>query len=110
MTLSGTDGKSALKGLRVLDFSHALAGPYCTLLLADYGAEVYKLESPDGDIGRKWGPPFAGDQSAYFLGQNRGKSSVCIDLKKPEGLEMCLKLIDQTDVLVENFRPRTMDR
>jgi crotonobetainyl-CoA:carnitine CoA-transferase CaiB-like acyl-CoA transferase len=110
MARSRMDGNSALKGLRVLDFSHALAGPYCTLLLADYGAEVYKLESPDGDIGRKWGPPFAGDQSAYFLGQNRGKSSVCIDLKKPEGLEMCLKLIDQTDVLVENFRPRTMDR
>jgi crotonobetainyl-CoA:carnitine CoA-transferase CaiB-like acyl-CoA transferase len=111
MALSGSEGKSALDGLRVLDFSHALAGPYCTLLLADYGANVYKVESPEGgDIGRKWGPPFAGEQSVYFLGQNRGKSSISIDLKRPEGVELCLKLVERADVLVENFRPRTMER
>jgi crotonobetainyl-CoA:carnitine CoA-transferase CaiB-like acyl-CoA transferase len=105
------DPRSALQGLRVLDFSHALAGPYCTLLLADYGANVYKVESPSGgDIGRRWGPPFAGGESAYFLGQNRGKCSISIDLKRPEGVEICLRLIEQSDVLVENFRPRTMDR
>jgi|HubBroStandDraft_4_1064222.scaffolds.fasta_scaffold118416_1 crotonobetainyl-CoA:carnitine CoA-transferase CaiB-like acyl-CoA transferase len=105
------DARSALQGLQVLDFSHALAGPYCTLLLADYGANVYKVESPaGGDIGRRWGPPFAGGESAYFLGQNRGKYSISIDLKRPEGVELCLQLIEQADVLIENFRPRTMDR
>ena len=103
--------RSALQELRILDFSHALAGPHCTLLLADYGANIYKVESPaGGDIGRKWGPPFAGGESAYFLGQNCGKYSISIDLKRPEGVELCLRLIEQTDVLVENFRPRTMDR
>jgi CoA:oxalate CoA-transferase len=106
-----TDGISALKDLRVLDFSHALAGPYCTLLLGDYGARVYKVESPDGgDIGRRWGPPFEGDQSTYFLGQNRGKYSISIDLKHRKGLELCLQLIKEVDVLVENFRPGTMHR
>jgi crotonobetainyl-CoA:carnitine CoA-transferase CaiB-like acyl-CoA transferase len=105
------DGTSPLKDLRVLDFSQALAGPYCTLVLGDYGATIYKVESPNGgDIGRKWGPPFAGDQTSYFLGQNRGKYSISIDLKRPEGVELCLQLIEQVDVLVENFRPRTMDR
>jgi len=102
---------AALQGIRVLDFSHALAGPYCTLLLADFGASVYKLESPaGGDMGRGWGPPFAGRQSSYFLGLNRGKFGISIDLKRPEGIDLCLRLIDRMDVLVENFRPGTMDR
>ncbi len=102
---------SSLQGVRVLDFSHALAGPYATLLLADFGASVYKLESPaGGDMGRGWGPPFAGSQSSYFLGLNRGKYGISIDLKRPEGLDLCLRLIDHMDVLVENFRPGTMDR
>lgn len=101
----------ALEGLRVLDFSHALAGPYCTLLLADFGASVYKLESPGaGDMGRGWGPPFAGEQSSFFLGLNRGKQGISIDLKRPEGLDLCLRMIDRMDVLIENFRPGTMDR
>jgi crotonobetainyl-CoA:carnitine CoA-transferase CaiB-like acyl-CoA transferase len=101
---------SALNGIRILDFSHALAGPYCTLLLADYGAEVYKLESRAGDMGRGWGPPFAGDDASFFLGLNRGKRGISIDLKQPEGLELCLRLIDKMDVLIENFRPGSMDR
>src|SRR2546421_12686901 len=96
--------KAALEGIRVLDFSHALAGPYCTLLLADFGASIYKLESPSGgDMGRGWGPPFAGHQSSYFLGLNRGKRGIAIDLKRPEGVDLCLRLIDRMDVLVENF-------
>src|SRR3954468_14793027 len=99
-----------LDGIRVLDFSHALAGPYCTLLLADYGAEIYKLESRSGDMGRGWGPPFSGGEAHFFLGLNRGKRGICIDLKQPEGLELCLRLIDRMDVLVENFRPGAMDR
>jgi crotonobetainyl-CoA:carnitine CoA-transferase CaiB-like acyl-CoA transferase len=101
---------SALAGIRVLDFSHALAGPYCTLLLSDYGATVYKLESSSGDMGRGWGPPFDGGISSFFLGLNRGKFGISIDLKQPEGIELCLKLIDQMDVLIENFRPGSMER
>ncbi len=100
----------ALDGIRVLDFSHALAGPYCTLLLADYGAEVYKLEAKDGDMGRGWGPPFAGGESSFFLGLNRGKLGISINLKEPEGLDLCLRLIDKMDVLIENFRPGAMER
>jgi CoA:oxalate CoA-transferase len=101
----------ALEGLKVLDFSHALAGPYATLLLADYGADVYKLEAPGGsDMGRGWGPPFLNGNAAFFLGLNRGKRGISIDLKKPEGIELCLRLAEQMDVLVENFRPGTMER
>lgn len=103
--------RSALQGLRVLDFSHALAGPYCTLLLADYGAEVFKLEAPEtGECARGWGPPFVGNEAAFFLGLNRGKRGISIDLKCAEGLELCQRLLEQMDVLVENFRPGTMDR
>jgi formyl-CoA transferase/CoA:oxalate CoA-transferase len=101
---------AALDGIRVLDLTHALAGPYCTLLLADYGAVVYKLESRDGDMGRGWGPPFAGGVASFFLGLNRGKRGISIDLKHPEGLELCLRLIDRMDVLIENFRPGALDR
>jgi len=101
---------SVLDGIRVLDFSHALAGPYCTLLLSDYGATVYKLEAQSGDMGRGWGPPFAGGISSFFLGLNRGKQGIAIDLKQTEGLELCLRFVDQVDVLVENFRPGAMDR
>ena len=99
-----------LDGIRVLDFSHALAGPYCTLLLGDYGAEVYKLEARGGDMGRGWGPPFAGGVASFFLGLNRGKQGISIDLKHPEGIDLCLRLIDRMDVLLENFRPGAMDR
>lgn len=100
----------ALSGVRILDFSHALAGPYCTLLLADYGADVFKLEAKDGDMGRGWGPPFAGGESSFFLGLNRGKQGISLNLKEPEGLDLCLRLIEKMDVLVENFRPGAMDR
>lgn len=95
----------------MLDFSHALAGPYCTLLLALYGATVYKLETPDGgDIGRHWGPPFYGDTAAFFLGLNCGKRSISIDLKKPEGVALCLEMMEKVDVVLENFRPGTLKR
>jgi len=99
-----------LDGVRVLDFSHALAGPLCTLLLADYGAEVIKLEARAGDMGRGWGPPFSGGEAHFFLGLNRGKQGISIDLKRPEGVDLCLRLIDNVDVLLENFRPGAMDR
>jgi crotonobetainyl-CoA:carnitine CoA-transferase CaiB-like acyl-CoA transferase len=80
------------------------------MLLSDYGAEIYKLESREGDMGRGWGPPFAADTAHFFLGLNRGKQGISIDLKHPEGKELCLGLIDKMDVLVENFRPGSMDR
>jgi CoA:oxalate CoA-transferase len=102
---------SPLTGLRVLDFSHALAGPYCTMLLGQYGAEILKIEDPSaGDVGRSWGPPFTGGEASYFLGLNAGKRSLAIDLKKPAGLELCLKLAEQSDILIENMRPGTMSR
>jgi crotonobetainyl-CoA:carnitine CoA-transferase CaiB-like acyl-CoA transferase len=102
--------KRPLDGIRILDFSHALAGPYCTLLLSDYGAEIYKLEARGGDMGRGWGPPFHGGISSFFLGLNRGKRGISIDLKHPEGIDLCLRLVDRMDVLIENFRPGAMER
>ncbi len=105
------DSPAALEGIRVLDFSHALAGPYATLLLADFGARIYKLENAaGGDMGRGWGPPFAGEYSSFFFGLNRGKYGISIDLKQPAGIDLCLRLIERMDVLIENFRPGTMDR
>src|SRR3984893_10125901 len=102
---------TSLSGIKVLDFSHALAGPYCTLLLADHGAAVYKVESPDGgDMGRGWGPPFVGNQASYFIGLNRGKRSVSINLKCAEGAELCLRMMEKVEVVIENFRPGTMSR
>ena len=81
------------------------------MLLADFGAEVLKLESPNaGDMSRGWGPPFAGEYASYFLGLNRGKRGISIDLKKPAGMALCLRLIDRMDVLIENFRPGAMQR
>ena len=100
-----------LAGLRVLDFTHALAGPYCTMVLAQYGADVLKMEDPAaGDVGRSWGPPFTGGEASYFLGLNSGKRSLGIDLKKPEGLAVALRLAERSDVLIENMRPGTMTR
>jgi crotonobetainyl-CoA:carnitine CoA-transferase CaiB-like acyl-CoA transferase len=102
---------SPLTGLLVLDFSHALAGPYCTMLLAQYGAEILKIEDPaGGDVGRSWGPPFTGDEASYFLGLNAGKRSLAIDLKRPAGLALCLDLVQYADILIENMRPGTMTR
>jgi len=102
---------SPLTGIRVLDFSHALAGPYCTMLLAQFGADVLKIEDPaSGDVGRSWGPPFTAGQASYFLGLNAGKRSLAIDLKTPAGLALCLDLADTADILIENMRPGTMTR
>jgi crotonobetainyl-CoA:carnitine CoA-transferase CaiB-like acyl-CoA transferase len=99
-----------LDGVTVLDFSHALAGPYCTMLMAAYGAKVIKVEGPEGDIGRTWGPPFHGADASYFVGLNSGKQSLAVDLKTADGLEACRKLAAKADILVENFRPGTMNR
>ncbi|MDF2704995.1 MAG: carnitine dehydratase [Nonomuraea muscovyensis] len=101
----------ALSGLLVADFSRVLAGPYATMLLADLGADVVKVERPGtGDDTRSWGPPHAGDDSTYFLAVNRNKRSIALDLRDPADLEVARALACRADVLVENFRPGTMDR
>jgi crotonobetainyl-CoA:carnitine CoA-transferase CaiB-like acyl-CoA transferase len=97
--------------IRVLDLSRVLAGPYCTMLLADLGADVVKVERPgEGDETRSWGPPYAGGEAAYFLSVNRGKRSVALDLARPEAHEALLRLARGADVVVENFRPGTAER
>ncbi len=102
---------ASLNDLCVLDFSRVLAGPYCAQLLGDYGASVIKIEQPNsGDGTRQWGPPWAGEQSAYFLSANRNKRSLTLNLKSIEGAEIAKKLIANADVLIENFLPGTMGR
>ena len=100
-----------LNGVCVLDFTRVLSGPHCTLMLADMGARVIKVERPgDGDETRAWGPPFVGGESAYFLGTNRNKESIALDFKRPEGRRVIDRLLDQADIIVENFRPGTLAR
>src|SRR5438309_8484508 len=98
---NGTVGRMSaplpLEGVRVLDFTHALAGPYCTLLLGDLGADVVKVEPPEGDQPRRWGPPFVNGESSYFLSVNRNKRSIVLDLKSEEGREGALRLVRTSD-------------
>lgn len=102
---------SGLGDLRVIDCSRVLAGPYCTMLLADYGAEVIKIEQPGcGDGTRQWGPPWVGELSAYFISVNRNKKSITLNLKSEIGREILEKLIASADVFIENFKPGTMKR
>ena len=102
---------SALGDITVLDLSHALAGPIASTLLADFGARVIKVETPgSGDIGRHWGPPFHGSDSAYFVALHRNKKSVEIDLKHPQGKELVFRLLEGSDVFLENLRPGAMER
>jgi crotonobetainyl-CoA:carnitine CoA-transferase CaiB-like acyl-CoA transferase len=100
-----------LSGVTVVDFTRVLSGPYCTMLLADMGARVIKIEQPGrGDDTRAWGPPFVNGESAYFLSINRNKESLTLDLKHPSARTVLDALLRQADVLVENFRPGTMER
>ena len=101
---------SALQRLTVVDLSSHLSGPYCAMLLADHGADVIKVERPDGGDEARGMPPFVGGESAPFMIWNRNKRSVVIDLKSEEGKAQLLQLIDRADVLIENFRPGTLDR
>ncbi len=106
---------AALDGITILDASRVLAGPYCCMLLADLGADVIKIERPPaGDDTRSWGPPYLGDPSlglsAYYLSTNRGKRSICLNLKSDAGKELFLQLVATADVLVENFAPGVADR
>lgn len=105
------DPAGALTGLRVLDLSRVLAGPYCAQLLGDHGAEVIKVESPAGDDTRIWGPPYLPDgKSAYYTGINRNKANLCLDLASSEGRGVLWRLLQQTDVVIDNFKPGTMAR
>ena len=102
---------SPLNGITILDLTRVLSGPYCTMLLADMGARVIKIEQPrGGDDTRHWGPPFLGTESAYFLSINRNKESVTLDFKQPEGRAILDRLIAKSDVVVENFRPGALAR
>lgn len=99
-----------LSGLLVVDLTRALAGPFCTMMLAELGARVIKVENPDGGDEARSFEPFAGDQSAYFLSMNRGKESIALNLKAAADRALFLALVRRADVLVENFRPGTLDR
>jgi crotonobetainyl-CoA:carnitine CoA-transferase CaiB-like acyl-CoA transferase len=101
--------QGALDGLKVIDLTRVLGGPYCTQVLGDHGADVIKIEPPQGDETRAWGPPFSRDTAAYYEGVNRNKRGVCLDLKAPEAREALLALLADADVLVENFKPGTLE-
>ncbi|HLR51580.1 MAG TPA: CoA transferase [Candidatus Avamphibacillus sp.] len=101
----------ALEHIRILDLSRVLAGPYCTMILGDLGAEVIKVEAPGGsDDTRKWGPPFLNNVSAYYLCANRNKKSITVDLKSSEGVDVIKQLVKNSDVIVHNFKTGTMEK
>jgi formyl-CoA transferase len=100
----------ALAGIKVVDLTRVLGGPYCTMVLSDHGAEVIKIEPPQGDEVRDWGPPFHGDDASYFIGVNRNKRSIALDIGKPEGKAVLLRLLEGADILIENFKPGSMER
>ncbi len=106
----GAVSAGALSGIRVIDLTRVLGGPYCTMILSDHGADVIKIEPPQGDEVRAWGPPFLDGTASYFLGVNRNKRSIALDLSKPEGREVLLRLLDGADVLVENYKPGSMEK
>src|SRR5260370_7436264 len=97
----------ALSGIKVIDLSRVLGGPYCTQMLGDHGAEIIKVEPPQGDETRTWGPPFQGDAASYFIGVNRNKRGGALDLTRPQGREVVLRLLETADQLVDNFKTAT---
>ena len=99
-----------LSNIRILDLTQFLAGPYATMIFGDLGAEVMKLEAPVGDWSRVLPPNFVGEDSCYYLSINRNKKSIVVDMKTEEGLEIVRRLADESDILVENFRPGVLDR
>ncbi len=104
-------GKPPLQGIRVVDLTRIIAGPYCAMVLGDLGAEVIKVEQPKiGDESRAWGPPWVKEVSAYFIAINRNKKSITLNFKDPEGIAIFKGLIKKADVVLENFRPGTMDQ
>ncbi|MEC9369144.1 MAG: CoA transferase, partial [Pseudomonadota bacterium] len=109
--MSGDRHPGPLSGLKVVDLTRVLGGPFCTQWLGDLGAEVIKVEPPQGDETRGWGPPFDSDGSAaYFLGVNRSKLAISIDLSREEGREILMRLLADADVLIENFKPGSLEK
>jgi len=105
----------ALAGLKVIDLTRVLGGPYCTMILSDHGADVIKIEPPQGDEVRDWGPPFVtnpngGEDASYFIGVNRNKRSIALDISKPAGRAILLRMLETADILVENFKPGGMEK
>ena len=100
----------ALNGIKVLDLTRVLGGPYATQILADHGAEVIKVESKIGDEVRGWGPPFINEMASYFINVNRNKKSIAIDLTKQEGKDLIIELLKSSDILIENFKTGTMEK
>ena len=100
----------ALAGLRVVDLTRVLGGPYCTQILGDHGAEILKIEPPQGDEVRDWGPPFREGDASYFIGVNRNKRSMGLDLSRDDGRAVLLRLLEQADVLIENYKPGAMEK
>ncbi|MFB0922268.1 MAG: CoA transferase, partial [Alphaproteobacteria bacterium] len=100
----------ALAGLKVVDLARVLGGPYCTQIMADHGAHVIKVEPPQGDEVRDWGPPFHEGDASYFVGLNRNKRSIGLDLSKPEGREVFLRLLEDADVLIDNYKTGTLEK
>ena len=101
---------SALAGVKVIDLTRVLSGPYATQILADHGAEVIKVEPPLGDEVRDWGPPFHEDDASYFIGLNRNKRSIGIDLREDAGREILLRLLENADIVFENFKTGQMEK
>jgi crotonobetainyl-CoA:carnitine CoA-transferase CaiB-like acyl-CoA transferase len=100
----------ALAGIKVIDLTRVLGGPYCTMILSDHGAEVIKIEPPQGDEVRDWGPPFHAGDASYYIGVNRNKRAISLDIGKPEGKAVLLRLLEGADVLIENFKPGSMEK
>jgi crotonobetainyl-CoA:carnitine CoA-transferase CaiB-like acyl-CoA transferase len=100
----------ALAGLKIIDLTRVLGGPYCTQILGDHGADVIKVEPPGGDETRGWGPPFKGDAASYFIGVNRNKRGIVLDLTRAEGCQVLLRLLEDADVLVENFKTGSLEK
>ncbi len=100
----------ALAGIKVVDLTRVLGGPYCTMVLSDHGAEVIKVEPPQGDEVRDWGPPFHEGDASYFIGVNRNKRAMALDIGKPEGQAILMRLLETADVLIENFKPGSLEK
>ena len=109
--MQSSNGKLPLQDIKVIDFSQILAGPFCTMLLADMGADVIKIEKPNGgDDTRRYGPPFIEGESAAFLTLNRNKRSIVLDLKSEQGIAIVRRMLEDADVMIHNFRPGVVDR
>src|SRR5215471_14306921 len=112
-----TDGEAsakaasgALAGVKIVDLTRVLGGPFATQLLADHGADIIKVEPPMGDEVRDWGPPFHDDDASYYIGINRNKRSIGLDLAQEGGRVVLLKMLETADVLIENFKPGTLEK